>query len=310
MAPSHTTIVGDIGGTNARFALASPGGGLGARVTLPVKDYAKPEDALAHALEHFKQDNPQSIRLAVAGPVTDGVAQLTNAPWRFDANTIAARFGATEILLRNDLQALALSLPHLTADELKKIGPTLPVETTAPMAVMGVGTGLGTSCLVHEMDGPATVIAAEGGHATLAATNEVEQEIIAKLREQFGHVSAERVVSGPGLATLYEAMTGRKAGSPQEIIAAQQADDADATWVLRQFCAFMGAVAGNLALIYGAKGGFFLGGGMPPRIADVLEKSDFRTRFEEKGRFRKYLETIPTSIVLRDDAALIGMANL
>jgi glucokinase len=180
------------------------------------------------------------------------------------------------------------------------------------MAVLGPGSGLGVACLVDR----SVVIASEGGHATLAPTCEQENRIVAHLRKRFGHVSAERAISGSGLENIYQAIGALEGLETPPRNAAEITKNALsgecqlARRSLYAFCAFLGSFAGNVALTFGARGGVYIAGGIAPRILDFLIRSEFRKRFEAKGRFRNYLEAIPSYVITHPAAALIGLKSL
>jgi glucokinase len=180
--------------------------------------------------------------------------------------------------------------------------------------VVGPGSGLGVACLVPGADKP-VVLASEGGHATLAGACEREDQILAHLRNRFGHVSAERAISGPGLENIFQAISaidghGEPAAAAAEITVNALEDKCQrARESLSLFCAFLGSFAGNVALTFGARGGLYIGGGISPRILNFLSQSDFRKRFESKGRFRDYLENIPTYVITHPAATLVGLKS-
>ncbi len=252
--------------------------------------------------------------LGVAGPVERGRCLITNSNWVADAAELHAVFGFKSVSLINDFEAIARALPHLSAHDVRPIGAgqALPAE---PMVVVGPGTGLGVAALVRR-GGDITVIATEGGHATLPGTTLREDAVIARLRRRFGHASAERALSGPGLENLYEAVAAIDnavvpSRSAAEITrAAFDHSCATCRAAVDMFCAMLGTVAGNLALTFRARGGVYIAGGIAPRLADDLGQSEFRARFEAKGRFRKYVESIPTTIIMNPDAAFLGLKSL
>lgn len=300
-------LVADIGGTNARFAL-SRDSGLTPSVTLPVKDYADPIGAISAAREMLGAVEPHAIDLAVAGIVDGGVAKLTNGDWTFGAKEISSFFENLPVRLFNDVQAAALALPHLAEADLVPLGGAGQADAALPLALLNVGTGLGVSCHVVS-NGQPIALATEAGHATLPAPSEAERKIVGTLEEKFGHVSAERVLSGAGLSNLYAAMTGTDEMPAARIVEEAVASEANAAAVLNQFCAFLGAVAGDLALVYGAWGGVFIGGGMPRRFPEFLARSQFRARFEAKGRFSSRPREVPTILITNDETALLGLEN-
>jgi glucokinase len=304
-------LLGDIGATNARFALASKDV-LGQIRTFEVAKYPQFEDALTLFLDEVGLPVTDAA-IAVAGPVVQQHAKLTNQAWTIDAGELKTSFGLAARII-NDFRAVALSLPLLKSGDLVAIGGG-KVEEGGPKAVLGPGTGLGVACLANSSADP-VVVTSEGGHATLAGTCDREDRIIQYLREKFGHASAERAISGSGLENLYQAIAaidGLTVGtqSAAEITNEALAGNCKiAHEALRTFCAFLGSFAGSLALTFGAKGGVYIAGGISPRILKFLRGSEFRSRFEAKGRFRSYLEAIPSYVIVHPAAAFLGLQSL
>jgi glucokinase len=304
-------LLGDIGATNARFALASKDV-LGQVRTFEVAKYPQFEDALTLFLDEVGLP-VEDAAIAVAGPVVQQHAKLTNQAWTIDAGELKTSFGLAARII-NDFRAVALSLPLLKSGDLVAIGGG-KVEEGAPKAVLGPGTGLGVACLANSSADP-VVVTSEGGHATLAGTCDREDRIIQYLREKFGHASAERAISGSGLENLYQAIAaidGLTVGtqSAAEITNEALAGNCKiAHEALRTFCAFLGSFAGSLALTFGAKGGVYIAGGISPRILKFLRESEFRSRFEAKGRFRSYLEAIPSYVIVHPAATFVGLQSL
>ena len=304
-------LLGDIGATNARFALASKDV-LGQIRTFEVAKYPQFEDALTLFLDEVGLPVTDAA-IAVAGPVVQQHAKLTNQAWTIDAGELKTSFGLAARII-NDFRAVALSLPLLKSGDLVAIGGG-KIEEGGPKAVLGPGTGLGVACLANSSADP-VVVTSEGGHATLAGTCDREDRIIQYLREKFGHASAERAISGSGLENLYQAIAaidGLTVGtqSAAEITNEALAGNCKiAHEALRTFCAFLGSFAGSLALTFGAKGGVYIAGGISPQILKFLRGSEFRSRFEAKGRFRSYLEAIPSYVIVHPAAAFLGLQSL
>ena len=308
-----SALLGDIGATNARFALLS-NGNLNAIRSFEVAKFRQFTDALAIFIkEHCQQTQIHKALLAIAGPVKGGRVALTNSSWVIDISELQTIFGL-EARIINDFEAVAVSLPGLTSTDLAGIGGGRS-ELGAPMAVLGPGTGLGIACLVERSD-TRVVIASEGGHATLAPACEQEDRIVNQLRKRFGHVSAERVISGSGLENIYQAVAALEGLEFPPRTAAEITKNALsgecqlARRSLQAFCAFLGSFAGNVALTFGARGGVYIAGGISPRILNFLIQSEFRNRFEAKGRFQSYLKAIPTYVITHPAAALIGLKSL
>lgn len=311
---AYPALMGDIGGTNARLALATAAG-TGRLSRYRVEDFSEPGAAIeAFLAETRSGPRPRRAALAFAGPVAEGRARLTNGRWQVAADELARRFGFEEVLLVNDFAALALALPVLGESDVRPVGGGRAVEA-APKAVLGPGTGLGLAALIPGPDG-AAVLTTEGGHVTMAPADARESRILDRLRERVGHVSAERVISGEGLENLYLAHAEEEglavpARPDAEIVAHALAGDCAASRAaLNTFCAMLGTVAGNAALSLGALGGVYIAGGMVPRFADFFAASGFRARFEDKGRFRDYMAGIPTRLIVHPDPAFLGLRAL
>lgn len=308
-------LVGDIGGTNARFALVGADKEIGHVRILACKDYRTIGDAIAAYLAAESVVRPpRQGALAVASPVDGDKVALTNHTWSFSIASLQRQLGFDRLIVINDFSAIALAVPHLPADLRLAVGGGAPVAGT-PIGVLGPGTGLGVGGIVP---GPSGWIAlsGEGGHATLPAGDDRESAVLGLLRRRFGHVSAERALSGQGLVNLYQAL-GELAGVPMDALAPEQitapeiaAADPLARDALAMFCAMLGAVAGNLALTLGARGGIYIAGGIVPRLGARLAGTAFRQRFEAKGRFQPYLAAIPTYVITDAVPAFRGLISL
>jgi len=310
-SPANCTLLGDIGGTNARFALVTDER-LEPVETLPVADYPDIEQALAAFLDRHRNRRPIfGAVLAVAGAVEANRSMLTNSGWVIDAARLGERFGLPGVRVINDFEAVAWSLPYLAPRDLFAIGGGRRVAD-APAVALGPGTGFGLACFVPRSCGP-LVVTTEAGHATLPGADAREDAVIAHLRERFGHVSVERALSGPGLVNLYQALAAIDRLSvpsrkPSEITdAALHGSCRTSRGAVDMFCAMLGTVAGNAALTFEARGGVYIGGGVVPRLSEYLARSQFRARFEAKGRFRAYVAAIPSCVIMYPDPAFIGL---
>jgi len=307
-------LLGDIGGTNARFAVLI-GGELAEVEQVMVADHPSFGAAIATFLAR-QQPRPDigAAVLAIAGPVRGEFCAITNSPWMIDAVELCATFGLTTVQLINDFEAVARSLPRLREADLFPLGEG-KAHAGEPMLVLGPGTGFGAAALI-DPNGRAIPVATEAGHATLPSASAREDAIIDHLRQRFGHVSVERVISGPGLANLYETIASLddapipKRDQNEITEAAIAGSCATSRMALETFCAMLGTVAGNLALGFGALGGVYIAGGIAPRIAAFLAQSEFRKRFEAKGRFRSYLAAVPTSIIVHPHPTFVGLKAL
>lgn len=315
MRRSGTTILlGDIGGTNARFALFRDGV-LGPIETLPVDEFA----GVAEAIEAFFARYHGGARtdgaiLAIASPMVGERCVIINSGWIIDARQLREAFGFKSARLINDFEAIGWSIPLLKKDDVVQLG-TGRREPSAPAVVFGPGTGLGMACFVPGPGDP-HVIGSEGGHATMASCDQREDVVIARLREKFGHVSIERVLSGSGIENLYDTLAEIDQACVPTRNAAEitRAAATGSCAVCRDavdlFCAFLGEVGGNLALTFAARGGVYIAGGIVPRITDIVARSAFRERFVAKGRFREYLESIGAFIIVHPNPAFIGLSFL
>jgi len=311
---SGHSLLGDIGGTNARFAILADSR-IGPVETLAVKDYPSFAAALSAFLSRRRgQEAIPRALLAVAGPVENARCELSNSSWVVDAEELRNTFNFASVRILNDFEAIAWSLPALPPSDLIKIGEG-EARAGSPSAALGPGTGLGLACYAPRSDG-SIVIAGEGGHATLPGACRREDAIIDRLRERFGHVSAERVLSGNGLVNLYRAIGSIDHAplvdrSPDEITKrALDGSCPQCREALHLFCAMLGEVAGNAALTFSASGGVFIAGGIAPRIVEFLSASQFRSRFESKGRFQPYLAKIPTFVIVHREPAFVGLQHL
>ena len=314
MKPQYEGLVGDVGGTNARFALVDAQGHIRNPRTFQARDYASLGDVIADYLEHTagRKQPPRAV-IAVAGPVLEGEIEFTNLDWQICEADLLAQFEFEAVKLINDFAAQALACPLLEPDDLRVLGEPHRPSPDAPMVVLGAGTGFGVAGLARSERGDVAV-ATEGGHAAFAPYDDVEVEIWRRLRALYGRASIERLLSGPGLFDLYKALAdieGAAAALPDDkgVIEAANAGDARAAAAVDRFCAILGSVAGDLALSFGARGGVFVSGGLGPRIADRLAASAFRRRFEDKGRLAPYVAQIPTSLVLHPYPAIVGAAR-
>jgi glucokinase len=310
---SDEFLLGDIGGTNARFALTA-GGKAGAVQDFAVAKFPHIIDAIREFLKQRPGAKPRGGVLAGAGPVYSNRIALTNSPWVIDGAELSAALDMAWVQVINDFEALAWSLAALDPTDLYDIGGGTAMKGM-PAVVLGPGTGLGVGCLAYGPQGH-EVIVSEGGHASLPSGSPREDALIDHLRGRFSHVSAERALSGGGLVNLYEAIAAVDSidvpkRSPAEISRDGVAGTCPTSRAaLELFCGFLGTFAGDAALMFGARGGVFIAGGIVPRFLDFLKASQFRQRFESKGRLSKYVEAVPTHVITHKDPAFVGLAYL
>ncbi len=319
-------LVADIGGTHGRFAVVDAlTGAIAHRHTVAVEDSPEFDVALdlflaAIAETASWQAHPEASCLAVASS-DDGeeVLALTNSAWVIHTGRVARRLGLERVDVLNDFAAIGYALPGFGERDWLQIGAGHSREGS-PCVVLGPGTGLGVCAVVPVAGNGVTVLSGEGGHGDYAPVDDDEIEVLRLLRGRFGRVSMERVFSGMGLQNLYWALaqlhgvTTASAApgdrTPAQItVAAREGADPVAVHALALFFRGLGSIAGNLALAFGAHGGVYLAGGILPRLADSLSRSEFRERFLAKGRFEAYLSDVPTRLVTRKDPGLEGAAR-
>lgn len=305
-------LIADIGGTNARFALLDADRRFYAERILACADFSSLTAATEAYLAEVAAPRPQRAAMAVATPVAGDRIRFTNNHWSFSTEVVRRDLGLEQLLILNDFTALALALPLLSPNERRAVGGgTATAE--APIGLLGAGTGLGVSGLLWSKNGWIP-LQTEGGHVTFSAGDEREWAISRVLQRQFGHVSPERLLSGPGLVNLYTALATVEGWSAEPLnpadISSRGLDGScpHCADVLNLFCGALGATAGNLALTLGARGGVYIGGGIVPRLGDFFDGSAFRARFEAKGRFSDYLAAIPTWVITADNPAFRGVA--
>ena len=309
-------VVADIGGTNARFASQVGGGAPYDAIVLSTKDYPDPGAAFRAYLERAgTSELPHAAAFAIASPVTGDRVEMTNHPWSFSISELRRSLKLDVLQVINDFTAVALAIPQLQPGDFEPIGEGKAV-VSAPIAVIGPGTGLGVSALVQSKEGRVIALETEGGHVTCPPANDHESAVLAILRRKFGHVSAERCVSGSGLMNLYQTLAEANDQTPETLTPAEVTAKATTgncpicAAAVDMFCALLGTVASNLALTLGARGGVYIAGGIVPRLGPLFAASPFRQRFEDKGRFSDYLRGIPTQVVIHPTSALTGLAAL
>jgi glucokinase len=315
MNAPETGLVGDIGATNARFALVWPDGTTSTPRAYVLDDHSSLVGAIdAYLTDEAPLARPVQAVLAVASPVTGDQVTLTNHSWTFSIEAVRQHLGLRRLRVLNDLAAHAIAIPRLGEGDRIQIGPGSPVAD-APIGLIAPGTGLGMSALIPTAHG-VTPVEGEGGHVTMAPADAKESAVLELMRRRYDHVSAERVVSGLGLVNLYQALC-ELAGAPAASFTAAQItspqtwdEDARTREATMMFCAMLGTVAGNLALTLGSRGGIYVAGGIVPKLGTTFTTSSFRSRFEAKGRFRGYLAAIPTYVIMRPLSALVGAAAL
>ncbi len=308
-------LIGDIGGTNARFAMADKNApGFADELTLQCADFDSAEAAIRHYLESAGAASPDVICLAAAGPIVDERVRFTNNPWSIAADELAVDFSSSAVRLLNDFEAIAYSIPFLSKED------CLPIDLPDPkplpeqdymVGILGPGTGLGAVGLRKHGE-HLLPIPSEASHAGFSPESQVQLDILSMLRERFDRVSAERLVSGPGLENIYWALTRihgdkRPQLSAAEIFVRAKANsESRSSEAVHLFFEVLGQVAGDLALTLGAENGIYVAGGIAKRYPELLANSGFRTGFESKGRHRFIMERIPTQLIMHPQPGLLG----
>jgi len=318
-AYSSPRLLADVGGTNARFALESAPGRIECIHVLAGAAYATLADALRAylALPDVVAAAGLGIRhgaIAIANPVNGDFVKMTNHHWEFSIEALRLAVGFEVLVVANDFTALARSLPLLADDQKHQVGGGVP-QAGAPLGLIGAGTGLGVSGLIPSASGW-TALLSEGGHVSFPPMNPDEVAILQYAWTEFPHVSAERLLSGVGIELIYRALVAQR-GHEEPVLAAPEIARRALTGecplcddVIEHFCTMLGTIAGNLGVTLGATGGIYIGGGIVPRLGERFDRSGFRSRFEEKGRFNKYLAAIPTYVITAEYPAFVGVSAI
>jgi glucokinase len=315
--PQTILLIGDIGGTNARFALADPDDcGFSMEMTLACRDFETSELAIREYLQRVGMPRPDAICLAVAGPIVDDSVRFTNNHWSIDCRELRQDFPSAEVRLLNDFESIAYSLPLLGKSDLATIGlesAGLEGRTGYTVGVLGPGTGLGVAALVRTGHGLHPIVG-EGGHVGFAPESKLQLQVLMLLRERYERVSNERLLSGPGLENIYWAIRrihgdrGARLTAPEIFQRALANEDVHAAEALQLFYEALGQAAGNLVLSLGAWDGVYIAGGILKRYPELLQAGRFRSGFENKGRYRAMLEKVPTFLILHPQPGLLGAA--
>lgn len=308
----------DIGGTHARFAIASIGEEgaitLGEPVTLHTQDHASFQTAWEDCRERMGGSLPDGVAMAIAGRIRPDIIRFTNNPWMIRPPLIAEKLGCSRYTLVNDFAAVAHAAARAPAEQFVHLaGPETDLPDTGAISVLGPGTGLGVAHFWRGPQGAVHVQSTEGGHADFAPVDTIDDAILARLRKRHTRVSDERVVSGPAIVDIYEtlaAMEGRafKELSDVEIwTAGTDGSDSLAAAAVDRFCLALGSVAGDIALIQGASG-VVIAGGLGYRIRETLLSSGFASRFTAKGRFAGMMADMPVKLIVHPQPGLYGAA--
>jgi glucokinase len=306
-------LIADIGATNTRCALLDAQGRIARSATFQNNAFGQLEEVLRQFLDDAAGAAPERAALAIAAPVSGDDIAMTNIGWHYSQTELRQALRLRQLLALNDFEALAHALPRLKAGDCHPVGGGQALAG-ATLAVLGPGSGLGVATAAAHGDGW-TAVGGEGGHVSIPAMTATEVALIADHGDASGHCSAETLLSGPGLVRIH-ATVARLAGlkidipTPAEITASALQGDETAIHTYDVFFALLGTVAGNLALTVGARGGIYIAGGIVPRVLKAFAGSTFRERFVAKGRYRAYLDAIPTAVITADVPAFIGLKAL
>jgi glucokinase len=315
MHQGYPRLLGDIGGTNARWAWqASADSELQDISVQPCEASSSLQESAANYLAAYGHSSPKWAGLGIATVITGDEVRLTNSSWHFSIAQFQRALDLERCLVVNDFTALAMSLPALQPADLRPLGGGNPVAG-ATIALIGPGTGLGVSGLVPDANGRYSALSGEGGHVTLPATDDFEAALLSIMRKEYEHVSAERALSGSGLVNLYRAVCALEGCAARNLEPADVTDaavaktDAQCVQAVHYFTRFLGNVAGNLALTLGSLGGVYIGGGIVPRLGSAFDADVFRQSFESKGRYRALLSTLPVWVITASTPALVGASR-
>jgi glucokinase len=309
----------DIGGTHARFAIATAHDDgtitLGEPETLHTEDHASFQTAWEDFRERMGGTLPPRVSMAIAGPVGGEVIRFTNNPWIIRPALVKEKLGVENYCIVNDFEAVAHAVARVEEDQFIHLtGPDKPLAPTGRLSVLGPGTGLGVAHLYREPDGTYRVSATEGGHIDFAPLDQIDDAILARLRKRHTRVSVERVVAGPAISDIYQtlaAMEGKPVAEEDDIAIwkrGQDGSDSLAAAAVDRFCMSLGSVAGDIALAQGGFGGVVIAGGLGYRIRETLLKSGFSERFKAKGRFQELMASIPVKLIVHPQPGLFGAA--
>ncbi|REL35632.1 glucokinase [Thalassotalea euphylliae] len=316
MLENVVNIVADIGGTNLRIGIAQQDGSCEALTVYQCAKYASLVEVIADFIEK-EQLSGKTINacFAIACPVENDLVVMTNLPWQFSKTQLKSALGLNKLLLINDFTAIAHAIPMLSDEQKVQIGGGESVAGK-PISVCGPGTGLGVANLIQEQDAQQQEtwlsLSGEGGHVDFAPVDKQEIDILEFLLTKYQHVSYEQLLSGLGIEQIYQALASKNSSVETELAAQDITTRALASecevcaQALAQFCKTLGSFAGNLALTLGSFGGVYIAGGIVPRFIEYFKSSDFRQRFEEKGRMSGFNQNIPTYVITESQPGILG----
>ena len=312
--PESPRLIADIGGLYARFAIESERGQFTHQASLRCADHASLEQAIRAYMASVAPLQVAHAAMAVANPVEGDQVRMTNYPWQFSIEETRQSLGLDTLVVVNDFTALAMALPKIGAADARQVGGGQAVSSSV-MGLLGSGTGLGVSGLIPAGDGWIS-LGSEGGHTSFSPRDAREIQVLEYAWKQFDHVSFERLLSASGLELIHQALTAGKASDGDPLSApditrqALEQQDAACLTTLDVFCNMLGTAASDLAVTLGALGGIYIGGSIVPRLGEFFDRSGFRKRFEDKGRFRQYVEHIPTYVITAENPTFLGVSAI
>lgn len=308
-------LFADIGGLYARFAIETEKGVLSRQASLRCSDYQGIEDVVRAYMGSIASLQIKHAAITVANPVDGDRVRMTNYHWQFSIEEMRRSLDLETLVVVNDFTALAMALPKLGPDDLRQIGDGQSLRKNV-MGLLGSGTGLGVSGLIPSGDDWIS-LGSEGGHTSFSPRDALEIKVLEFAMNQFDHVSFERLLSASGLELIHQALHADESrtettslSAPDITQRALEERDEDCIQTLNVFCNIFGTAASNLAVTLGALGGIFVGGSIIPRLGDFFIQSDFRKRFEDKGRFGRYVQNIPTYVITAQDATFRGLSAI
>lgn len=312
--PESPRLIADIGGLYARFAIELERGQFTHQASLRCADHPSMEQAVRAYLDSVAPLQVAHAAIAVANPVEGDQVRMTNYHWQFSIEETRQSLGLDTLVVVNDFTALAMALPKISAADARQVGGGQAVSNSV-IGLLGSGTGLGVSGLIPAGDSWIS-LGSEGGHTSFSPRDAREIQVLEYAWKQFDHVSFERLLSGPGLELIHQALTSGKASAGEALSApeitrrALEQQDAACLATLDVFCNMLGTAASNLAVTLGALGGIYIGGSIVPRLGEFFDRSGFRQRFEDKGRFRQYVEHIPTYVITAENPTFLGVSAI
>jgi glucokinase len=314
ITPESPRLIADIGGLYARFAIELERGQFTHQASLRCADHASMEQAIRAYLNSVAPLNVAHAAIAVANPVEGDQVRMTNYHWQFSIEETRQSLGLDTLVVVNDFTALAMALPKIGPSDARQVGGGQAVSNSV-IGLLGSGTGLGVSGLIPAGDSWIS-LGSEGGHTSFSPRDSREIQVLEYAWQQYDHVSFERLLSGSGLELIHQALTkakpaeGAPLSAPEITRRALELQDADCLATLDVFCNMLGTAASNLAVTLGALGGIYIGGSIVPRLGDFFDRSGFRKRFEDKGRFRQYVEHIPTYVITAENPTFLGVSAI